>query len=482
MRNGTNLLNIRQLETSYSTLVELLYRQQAGLEFNALALEEQERTLSVLVESLEPAARTDPDLRSLLSAIMLEAQLAPIEQEIRQLTAQHFTFPDLLFNGQPVTPYTRYQYLYQENDPHKRHELLTRITQGHPAVDRALARHHAKRRLWATTWSFTPLDDLLQAEDLTLGQLRTLLTTLATAMRPTFTRCFAENRAAVFGDNQGEPWEDFATLFLTRWSARADAVMPPFDGVKAIRRLARAMDFAVDAITMDLEDRPRKIPGADAWGVRIPGDVRICTKPIAGVEDLAVLYHEMGHALHFVTIRPTLPYAQRMALSAGVQETFAFWLESLWSDPLYLLEIGLNEQSCAEVLRYQHFAIASFTTWLSVQALTLIDDWTEGPFTLEELGSRQSRYTAELMGITMPAAAIRAVPTLVRMLNFHAVGYPLGYVRLAHLLDQVEAIRRDWWYSPAAADVVRNYMRGGRKAGFPLSMLDIEPFIRRYAG
>jgi hypothetical protein len=241
------------------------------------------------------------------------------------------------------------------------------------------------------------------------------------------------------------------------------------------------MGFDLDAITLDLEDRPRKMLAASAWPVRIPDDVRVCIKPVGGVADLAAVYHEMGHALHFGSIDPDLPYARRAGYTCSVAETFSYWLERLLSDPIYLRELGLGKRAAAELIRFRHLVTATASTLPTAESLCVMDDWVEGPFTLEELGERFSRYVKQLMGLSVPAHAIRVLPPFARTLDLTVVGYPLAYARLGHLLNQLEATQRDWWRSSHGIDIVRGYMRGGRKAGFPSSMLDVGPFVRRYA-
>jgi hypothetical protein len=470
------------LENRSSEWRDLEFRNEIGLDVDPSEIEGLAQSVTALAEAMTPSYRNDPDAWSLLSNILVEAQLTPTRLEIQKLSEQHFTFEDILLDGQPVTPYSRARYLYQENDPQKRHDVLSRVANGHPAVDQVLERHNAKRRELAAEWDYTPLDDVLLVEGLHLDQLRKLLTEIATAMRPAFESCFAENREAVLGSNQGEPWEDFVTLYMNRWSAYADRFIPTIDAVTAVRRVVRTMGFEIDAISMDLEDRPRKAPGASAYGVRIPDDVRICVKPVGGVEDLLAIYHEMGHALHFVSIDPNLPYFIRFGFSSGITETFSFWMESLISDPIYLKELGLSERASAELIRFEQLERATFSTWLSVQALCIIDYWTKGPFTLEGIGERLSHYMKQFMGLSVPVNAIRVTGTIARTLDFNTVGYPIAYARLGHLLNQVEAKQCDWWNSPLGVDIVREYMRGGRKAGFPSSLLDIGPFIQRYAG
>lgn len=468
------------LENRSAEWINALYRDHIGLAVDSSEIEHYAQSVTSLAEAMAPAYRDQSYAWSLLRNILEDAKLTAIEREIMSLYEKHYTFDDFLLEDQPVTPYTRPKYLRLENDPKKRHELITRVARGHPEVDRVLEKHNTKKKALATEWECTPIDDFLVSEGLNLVQLRKLLVDIASVMRPIFEACFAENREVVLGSNQGEPWEDFITLYLNRWTEYVDRFIPTIDAVKAVLKITNTMGFAVNRIAMDLEDRPRKVPGASAWDIRIPNDVRICVKPVGSAGNIFSLYHEMGHALHFVSIDPNLPYYIRSGNSSGITETFSFWMESIVSDPIYLEELGVSKRASTELIRFGQLVRSTFSTWLSAQALCIIDYWTQGPFTLEEIGECLSRYMKQFMGLSVPANAIRVLPAFARTLKMNTVGYPIAYSRLGHLLRQLETTQRDWWHSTPAVDIVRNYMRDGRKVGFPTSMLDTDPFIRRY--
>jgi len=470
------------LENRSAEWLDAMFRAEIGIDIEHSEIERYSQAVISLAENAAPSYRDHPDEWSLISNILMNSKLTKIELEIRRLYEQHYTFDDIQLDNQPVTPYSRARYLRLEDNPEKRHEILTRVARGHPEVDQALEQHNATKMALAKEWNYTPIDDFLLSEGLDPAQLRKLLTEIATAMRPTFELCFTENREVVLGNNQGEAWEDFITLYLNRWSEYIDHIFPEFNATDAAIQLANEMGFDVDAITIDLEDRPRKVPGASAWDIRIPNDVRICVKPVGNAKDFTAIYHEMGHALHFVSIDPSLPYFIRSGYSLGTAETFSFWLESLASNPAYLKELGVSERSSKELIRFQRLVASTFSTWLSAQALCILDYWEKGPFDLEEIGECLGNYMKQFMGFSVPANAIRVLPAFARTLNMNTVGYPVAYARLGHLLKQLELAHHDWWHSTTAADIVRNFMRGGRKAGFPSSMLDLNPFIHRYGG
>ncbi len=470
-----------ELEDRRAEWMDALFRHLVGLAVDSAEIEELASAVASQAEAIAPACHDDPAARSLLGNLVREARLNPIELEVQQLADRHYTFEDFQVDGKPVAPYSRPRYLSQEADPRKRSEILSRVMAGHPDVDRAWARHHALQTELAAEWGATPLDDLLASEGLDLARLRALLVDLATAMRPTFERCFAANRATVLGDRQGEDWEDFITLFMNCWSADVNQRMPNLDGLTAVRRVARKMGFAIDAIAIDLEDRRRKMPGAFAADVRPPSDVRITVKPVGGAADLTSLYHEMGHALHYLSIDPELPCPERLAIPPSVAETFSFWLQSLLAEPAYLRELGFDEAAAVGMIGLEQLGQAAATTWGPAQALCLLDFWTDGPYTLLELGGLLSGYMQRFMGISAPAESIRVLPTFVRPLHLHVVGYPIAYTRTGHLLSALEATERHWWRSAGAVDLVRDHMRGGRTACFSASMLDIDPFVARTA-
>jgi len=470
-----------ELEDRASEVTELTLHRSIGFDVNPAMIERGAKEVNTLAEKMAPSHRNDPDAWSRLSRILWGARLTPIGLELRELREKHFTFEDILLDGEPVTPYSCRTYLRLEDDPQRRHELLSRLAEGHPAVDEAGARYRAVQSELAKEWDYTPLDDFLLAEGLDVDSLRSLLCQMGKAIRPTFEARFAENRAEVLGSHRGAPWEDFVTLYMNRWSAYVDQQVPAIDGVAAVRRVARKMGFVVDSIAIDLVDRPRKVLGARVWAVRIPLDVRISVKPRGLLVDLSSLYHEMGHALHFTHIDADLPYCMRTGLSFGIVETFSLWLNSLLSDLHYLQrELRLSERTASEIIRFEQLVRATLATFMPAQALCIVDYWTEGPLTLDQLGERLAYYMKQFMGLTCPVESIRVVASFVPVLNMNALGYPVGYARLGHLLCRLEGQQRDWWNSPAAGDEVREYMRGGRKARFPASMLDLGPFSARF--
>jgi hypothetical protein len=89
-------------------------------------------------------------------------------------------------------------------------------------------------------------------------------------------------------------------------------------------------------IHLDTEARPLKSPRAFCCPIQVPDDVRLVIKPSGGVQDYEALLHEAGHAEHFGNIDRTLPFAYRWLGDSSVTESYAFLIEYLANDRLWL--------------------------------------------------------------------------------------------------------------------------------------------------
>lgn len=145
---------------------------------------------------------------------------------------------------------------------------------------------------------------------------------------------------------RAEQWDDGFT---------SDGLVPGFEATLA--------DLGIDLsrqanVHVDLEPRPTKDPRAFCAPIRVPQEIVLCIKPIGGVEDWRMLYHEAGHTEHFAHTRADLSFEARRLGDPGVTEGWAFLLEHLVSNPSWLkrrLDFGRPEafaHEAATVLLY----------------------------------------------------------------------------------------------------------------------------------
>ena len=130
-----------ELENLTAEWVDAIFRDHIGLDVDPAEIEHHAQAVLSLAEEMAPSYRDHPDAWSLLYDHLEYAQLTPITLEIKRLSEEHYTFDDILLDDQPVTPYTRAKYLRLENNPEKRHRIITRVAKGYPEVDQAIERH-----------------------------------------------------------------------------------------------------------------------------------------------------------------------------------------------------------------------------------------------------------------------------------------------------------------------------------------------------
>ncbi len=109
------------------------------------------------------------------------------------------------------------------------------------------------------------------------------------------------------------------------------------------------------ALKLDLETRPLKSPRAFCAPIVVPSEVMLVIKPHGGQDDYHALFHEAGHAEHYVHVDPSMPFAYRYLGDNSVTESFAFLFEHLHHSRRWLQEVvGMN---AADAERYMQFSL-----------------------------------------------------------------------------------------------------------------------------
>jgi len=76
----------------------------------------------------------------------------------------------------------------------------------------------------------------------------------------------------------------------------------------------------------------------------VPAEVYLVIAPTGGRDDFGALFHEGGHAEHYANTDPRLEFEFRQLGDNSVTESFAFLLEHLVEDPLWLRErLGVED-------------------------------------------------------------------------------------------------------------------------------------------
>lgn len=89
-------------------------------------------------------------------------------------------------------------------------------------------------------------------------------------------------------------------------------------------------------VKLDVEERPKKVPRAFCMPVKVPSEVILVIKPHGGQEDYQAFFHESGHTEHFANTDANLSYQLRSLGANSVSEAYAFLIEYLLSNSIFL--------------------------------------------------------------------------------------------------------------------------------------------------
>ena len=178
----------------------------------------------------------------------------------------------------------------------------------------------------------------------------------ALLFRDHMARWAAEKTGKPFRSPEGKPalhrWHVSYLLKMGDFDAR----FPKKEMLTTLFGSLRKMGIDLKAkknIKLDLEDRDRKNPRACLFATKIPQDIHLLLKPVGGLQDYETFMHEAGHALHFAFSDAKLPYEYRhLSRSNALTETYAFLLQNITLDALWLEETMHMSRKLAERIRY----------------------------------------------------------------------------------------------------------------------------------
>lgn len=124
---------------------------------------------------------------------------------------------------------------------------------------------------------------------------------------------------------------------------------PELDGLFPAERLIESFEATLAGlgielseqrnVHLDTESRPTKSPRAFCSTPRVPGEIYLVIAPTGGHDDYRALFHEGGHTEHYANTAAGLEFEFRQLGDNSVTESFAFLLESLASDPVWLQDV-----------------------------------------------------------------------------------------------------------------------------------------------
>ncbi len=130
--------------------------------------------------------------------------------------------------------------------------------------------------------------------------------------------------------------------------------------VGTLKKTLLGMGFDLEKqknITLDVEERPKKVPRAFCSAIDTPKDVRLVVKPSGGYGDYETILHEAGHTEHHANTDARLDYLLKNFGDNTVTEGYAYLFEYLAHNKEWLLKFtNMAEKTADDFIRFGLFS------------------------------------------------------------------------------------------------------------------------------
>jgi oligoendopeptidase F len=211
-------------------------------------------------------------------------------------------------------------------------------------------------------------------------------------------------------------------------------------------------------VTLDIETRPNKSPRAFCAPVSVPSEIYLVIAPRGGHDDYAALFHEGGHTEHYASVDAELPFEFRHLGDNSVTEGFAFLLEHLIEDRVWLERfLGVSDSASYEdyVRASKLLFLRRFTAKLAYEL-----ELHSGERPLSEMPGLYAKKLGESAGVAWPASTYLA--------DVDESYYVANYLRAWALEVQlrrslIERFGPDWFTRKEAGEFLRSAWREGQR-------------------
>ncbi len=396
---------------------------------------------------------------------LAEARLAPLEQRLSAERDRVLSVPTLMCSEGPLT-WRNWKAFEREASAEQRADGFEQMVARSAELIPWLEERFAFQRAAFAEHGLTPAHTFCWREGTTPEALRALLLRVGQAARAPFHAALNEMSRAVFGAEAGPA--ELRALYLNRMYEPNTALFSGArDWVADTQSAFARFGFDLSAVPVDVEDRPRKYPGAFCFPVATPGDVRVSVRMASPHHLVDMLYHEFGHAAHFSGIRADLPLIDRVWIHSGAHETFSTLFEFLLGEPEFLREqFGFDDSAVRPLLAFHRFKMRLTGAWLGACALTVLEAWLEN-LNWRVVEARFAEHMRAFTGVPVPPGFARLEP-FTASLSIYPAGYVLANVRVGHWLAHLRALGgARWWRSPAAQADIRAKIQAGGQVAFP---------------
>lgn len=271
------------------------------------------------------------------------------------------------------------------------------------------------------------------------------------------------------------------------WAFRApeyDAAFRPGELLATATRQMREMGIdpaQSGRVRFDTEERPGKQSRAFCVPVLVPHEVYLVLRPRGGHQDYRTFWHEHGHALHFASVDPGLPFAARWLGDNSVTEGFAMLWDHMTLEPQWLRRYAGLSTRDARALTFELGVGELFMARRYAAKLGYELALHRGPY--DAMGPE---YAARL-----GQATLFRYPEGDYLADVDPAFYAARYLRAWQLQAILGAALRerfdeDWYRNPRAGALVQHLMSGGQGENADRlasrvtgAALDFEPLARQ---
>jgi hypothetical protein len=248
------------------------------------------------------------------------------------------------------------------------------------------------------------------------------------------------------------------------WLFRADRYDAAFPAGPLLETATAQMgEMGLDAtqggrIRFDTEEREGKQPRAFCAPVRVPQEVYLVIRPRGGHNDYRTFWHELGHAMHFASVDPELPFSARWLGDNSVTEAYAMLWDHLTIDPRWLERYGSLSRPDARDLAFELAVSELFLVRRYAAKLVYELELHCGDFS--GMGTRYAERLTEATGFRyLEDDCLLDVDP-----GFYAARYLRAWQLEAGLARTfTERYDEDWYRNPRAGEAVRDLMRRGQR-------------------
>jgi hypothetical protein len=265
----------------------------------------------------------------------------------------------------------------------------------------------------------------------------------------------------------GEEREDVPTSNHTSYLRRLSPLEGTYTKERAVEVCLATLNAigldmsALPGIRLDLDDRPQKSPRACVIASDPPNVVHLITRAQGGLHDYQAFLHEAGHALHYASVDPGLPYTfRRLSRDHALTEIYSYIVEAISREPAWHAEhFGLSDEEAAENAEATVFLEALLFRRYTAKLQFELDFWGRYADDGGTPGGYSERLT-EATGIRYPAENYLSDMDS----GFYSADYLRAWIRSAQLRRHLAAeVGEDWWRRPETGDRLRALWREGTR-------------------